>query len=50
MSNPLGEVPDISRFELLGGESTVLVNSSEKQGSVVDKTPFSLVLCQCHLG
>ena len=49
MSNALGEVPDISRFELLSGESTILVNSSEKERSVVDKTPFSLALFQFHL-
>ena len=49
MSNALGEVPDISRFELLSCESPILVNSSEKEGSVVDKTPFSLALCQFHL-
>lgn len=49
MSNTLGEVPDISRFELLSGESTILVNSSEKERSVVDKTPFSLALFQFHL-
>lgn len=49
MSNTLGEVPNVSRFELLSGESAILINSSEKQGSVVDKTPFSLALCQFHL-
>ena len=49
MSNALGEVPDISRFELLSGESTILINSSKKEGSIVDKTPFSLALSQFHL-
>ena len=42
MSNALGEVPDIPGVELLGGESTVLVNASEEKRSVVDKAPFSL--------
>ena len=45
MSNALGEVPDISRFELLSGESTILINSSKEEGSIVDKTPFSLWSC-----
>lgn len=49
MSNTLGKVPDISRFELLSSKSTILVNSGEKEGSVVDKTPFSLALYQYHL-
>lgn len=42
MSNALGEVPDIPGVELLGGESTVLVNASEEKRSVVDKPPFCL--------
>ena len=42
MGNTLGEVPDVSRVELLSGESTVFVNTSEEKRSVVDKAPFSL--------
>lgn len=42
MSNTLGEVPDIPGVELLGGESTVLVNTSEEKRAVVDEAPFSL--------
>lgn len=49
MSNTLGEVPDISRFELLSGESTVFVNTSKEKRPVVDKSPFSLGSCYYHL-
>lgn len=42
MSYTLGEVPDIPGIQLLGGESTVLINSSQEKRSVVDKAPFSL--------
>lgn len=38
----LGEVPDVSRVKLLGGEASVLIHSSEEERPVVNKAPFSL--------
>lgn len=44
--NTLGEVPDVSRVELLSGETPILIDSREEERSVVDETPFSLkVIC-----
>lgn len=44
--NTLGEVPDVSRVELLSGETPILIDSREEERSVVDETPFSLkVMC-----
>lgn len=40
VGNTLGEIPDVTGLELLGGKATVLVNAAEKKRAVVDETPF----------
>lgn len=42
MSNTLGEIPNISLFELLSEEATIFVNTGEKERSIVNETPFGL--------
>lgn len=46
--NTLREVPDVSRVELLGGEASILIHSSEEERSVVDETPFGLWKYMCY--
>lgn len=45
VGHTLGEVPDVPRVELLGGEATVLVDATQEKGSIIDKPPFSLGSC-----
>jgi hypothetical protein len=42
VSYSLGEVPDITSLEDIGLESTVLINTGEQEGSIVDESPLGL--------
>lgn len=42
VGNTLGEVPDVTGLQHLSREASILINTSEKERSIVNKSPLSL--------
>jgi hypothetical protein len=42
VGNALGEIPDVTGLQHFSREASILINTSEKERAIVDKSPFSL--------
>jgi hypothetical protein len=42
VGNTLGEIPDITGLQHFSREASILINTGEEKGSVVDKSPLGL--------
>jgi hypothetical protein len=42
MGNPLREIPDITSLEDFSCKAAVLIDSTQEQGAIVNKSPLSL--------